>query len=507
MATTGERANSDHLLHERNDTRHRWLLLLAIMVALVAAVMASVDFNVAVPVLSRHFEIGQDRVQWVVSGFMAANTAAMLTTPWLLSRFGYRYVCYGCMLMQVAGGALGGLAWNFPVVLIARVVQGIAAGAVMPIAPVVVMRAFQPHEQGRVSAVYIAGTVLVPALSPIVGGLLIQAIGWRAPFFFSAPVCLLAVWLARRYVPDVMPGGTASELDDGSSLDWLGLLLASAGTVLILNGLVAVQSRQLAMAAALLGGALAVLASFLAWQARLKRRMSATSVKPLLDLGLFRYRQFAMGCFVACTYGAALYGSTYLLPVYLQVALGLSPSFTGSVLLPSSLLLMVTLAVAGRIADRQPPYRMVSLGLLVMAASFALMIRLDVSTPLWWLIAITMFGRVGLGFVLPSLNLGAMRELPPESLSYASSSISFLTLMGGSIGVSLCGVVLQWRLSAHGVQLGGAAHSAARLASFNDVFLMVCGLCLLAMCAAWRLRPLAAGSTRQRPRRGTAGAR
>src|SRR5690606_12015347 len=138
-----------------------------------------------------------------------------------------------------------------------------------------------------------------------------------------------------------------------------------------------------------------------------RRRHPTQGVDPLLNLSLFLDRRFAMGSIVAFIYGIALFGSTYLLPVYMQMGLRLSPSVVGTVLLPAGFVLAVTIAVVGRLADRQPTHRLVSIGLLLLAASFGLMvtIRLDhagLIIPL--LIVWAILGRIGLGFVLPSLN-------------------------------------------------------------------------------------------------------
>ena len=97
-------------------------------------------------------------------------------------------------------------------------------------------------------------------------------------------------------------------------------------------------------------------------------------------------------------------------------------------------------------------------------------------------------GRIGLGFILPSLNLGSLRSLPADLVSQGASAISFARMLGGAIGVSLCGIVLEWRLAAHGDSLANTASSTARLAAFNESFLMLAALCLVAMAAALQLR-------------------
>lgn len=472
-------------LQARFGARYRWLLLSAVMVGIMASIMSSTIVNVAIPDMSHHFSLGQGRAQWVTSGFMVAMTVSMLTTPWLLARYGYRRTYVGSMLLLMAGGIGGGLAGNFTLVLAARVAEGVAAGVVQPIAAIIIMRAFGTHEQGRASGLFGMGVVLAPALGPSVGGVLVDMYGWRSIFFMVVPLCLLSLWMAYRYVPDSAPGGVEASRNS-SMIDWRGMLLAGVGTLCLLNGMVALQGQgsHPLQAAVLLGAALALLAGFIGWQ----RRMQATGREPLMNLALFGNRPFAMGSVVAFIYGTALFGSTYLLPVYMQLGLNLSASHAGTVLLPAGIVLAATIAIVGRLADRQPTWLLVTTGLGLLALSFALMMTLTLSSALWLLALWATLGRIGLGFILPSLNLGSLRPLPAELVSQGASAISFVRMLGGAIGVSLCGIVLEWRLAVHGDSLAVATSSPARLAAFNESFLMLAALCVVAMAAAMQLR-------------------
>lgn len=476
-------------LRARYGERYRWLVLLSVMVGTMGSIMSSTVVNVAIPDMSHHFALGQGRAQWVASGFMVAMTASMLTTPWLLARFGYRATYAGAMLLLLAGGIAGGTAVNFPTVLAARVAEGLAAGIVQPIAAVIILYAFAPHEQGRAGGIFGMGVVLAPALGPSIGGLLVDWFGWRSIFFMVVPFCLLSLWLARKFVPPTAPGGVAAG-HTSEALDWRGLVLGSAGTLCLLNGLVELHSGPPARALALLAGAACAGAAFVWWQARLGR----TGRRPLMDLRLFAYRQFAMGSIVAFIYGTALFGSTYLLPVFMQLGLELSASLVGSILLPAGVVLAITIPLVGRMADRQPAHLLVSIGLFLLALSFALMLLVRLDSGLWMLMAFAVLGRIGLGFILPSLNLGAMRPLEKSLIAQGSSAIGFLRMLGGAAGVSLCGIVLEWRLAAHGASLLPGGHGAARLAAFGETFLLLALLCGVAMVAAWRLRVPAAGN-------------
>ncbi|MEW6478076.1 MAG: MFS transporter [Pseudomonadota bacterium] len=480
-------------LRERYGERYRWLLLLSVMVGTMAAIMSSTIINVAIPDMSQHFVLGQERAQWVTSAFMAAMTVSMLATPWLLARYGYRRTYSTCIWLLLAGGLAGGVANHYPLVLAARVAEGLAAGVLQPIPAIIILRAFEPHEQGRASGIFGMGVVLAPALGPSIGGLLVDAFGWRSIFFMVVPFCIASLWLARRYVPVTSPGGQAAD-PKGARLDWAGLTLATIGTLCLLNGLVELQGSTPAWGMVLLLTALMVLIGFVWLQRqtlRARQRHPDRGMDPLMNLSLFKDRRFAMGSIVAFIYGIALFGSTYLLPVYMQMGLQLSAAFVGTALLPAGLILAITIGWVGRLTDRQPTYRLVSIGLALLAASFALMPTIngqDRTLTVWLLVAWAILGRIGLGFILPSLNVGAMRGLERHHIPQGASVINFLRMLGGAAGVSLCGIVLEWRLAAHQTPLAGTGVSTDRLAAFNETFGLLAFICLLALVAARQMR-------------------
>lgn len=470
-------------LQARYGPRYRWLLLLSVMIGTMASIMSSTVVNVAIPDMSRHFTLGQERAQWVSSGFMVATTVAMLTTPWLLGRYGYRRTYMGTMLLLLAGGVGGGLANDFSGVLIARVAEGLAAGVVQPIPAIIIMRAFEPSEQGRASGFYGTGVVLAPAIGPSVGGLLVDWFGWRSIFFMVVPFCLASMYMAARFVPITAPGGVAAN-KDGASLDWRGLAIAAAGTLCLLNGLVQLRGDTGTASLVLLTLAGLALIGFVAWQRHLMR----AGETPLMNLSVFQHRQFAMGSVVAIIYGTALFGSTYLLPVFMQLGLQLSPSHVGTILLPAGFTLALVIGLVGRLADKQPTYLLVCIGLALLSLSFGVMVWVKLDTAIWVLVMFAVLGRIGLGFILPSLNMGSMRGLHKDLIAPAASAISFLRMLGGAAGVSLCGILLEWRLATHGDQLTNPQTSAARLTAFDEVFIMLAVVCAMAIVAAWQLR-------------------
>ena len=458
-------------LAARHGERYRWRVLMTVMVGSIASVMCSTIVNVAVPDLMRHFAIGQERAQWVAAGFMTAMTLSMLPTPWLLARWGYRRTYIGAVTLLLAGGIGGGLAAHYPLVLAMRAAEGLAAGVLQVIPSIIILRAFGAGERGRAMGIFGFGVVLAPAVGPSVGGVLVEHFGWRSIFFFVVPFALWALWLARRYLPQSAPNGAAPGAQT-AALDWAGLALVSVGVLGLLEGLVHLHDASPLTAALLLALGAAALALFV--------RHLSRSAAPLLDLRLFRARPFAMGGVVAFIYGMGLFGSTYLVPVFMQSALHFPPSQAGAALMPAGLVLALVIPLGGRLADRHPPYALVVVGLALLALSFALMATVGPGTALALLMLWVVVGRFGLGLVLPSLTLGAMPGLPPEAVPQAASAISFLRQLGGAIGVGLVGIVLEWRLRVRGT---------AAVAAFADTFWLVAALTLVATLAALRMRP------------------
>lgn len=482
----------------RIDPRRRWWVLLTVMVGTIASIMSSTIVNVAIPEISQVFSVGQERAQWLTTGFMAAVTLSMLMTPWLLGRFGFRYTYFGSVLVLMLGGIGGGLGTSFDWVLAMRVVEGLATGVIQPIPAIVILRAFGRTEQGRAMGVFSTGVVLAPAVGPAIGGLLIEHFGWRSIFFIVIPFCLPAMFLARRFLPIRATDGAAgseakgangasesSESSRAPRLDLVGLALVSIALLALLNGLVglhdAAPGRLPAAALALFGIALVLTLVFVFQQRR--------AAQPLINPLLFRDRSFAAGSVVAFIYGMGLFGSTYLVPVFMQLGLHLPPSQAGAVLLPAGIVLALTIPLAGRLSDRVARHLLIMVGLGLLAGSFALMLGVGAGTALWLIALWTAIGRLGLGFVLPSLNLAAMQDIRPPLIPQGASAISFMRQLGGAVGVNLIGIFLEWRLRSHGVSAIETAVAGTALPAFHEAFAFIAILTGLAAVTARAMKP------------------
>lgn len=429
------RASTFDALTQRHGDRYKWMLLAVVGIGSVAGVLSTSAFNVAVAALAQEFGLGQDRAQWAVTGFMAAMTLAMLPAAWLLDRVGFRRTFLVATVLLAAGSVAGSLSGGFGSVVAARALQGVATGVLQPLAMLVVLRLFPPQVQGRASGLLTLGIVLTPAVAPALGGMLVDGFGWRAIFLLNLPFCVVALVSGLYLLP--LPREIKR-----SPFDWLGAALLSGATLAVVEGVASLQHSGLLSAWTL--GHLALVAALLAGFVLHARRSAA----PLIHIDLFANHTFTMGAVVSFTYGFGLYGSTYLVPVFLQHALGYSATAAGSALIASGIALALTTPVAGRMADLFPPKHVTTGGLVLFGASFFIFYVLAGGISYTELIVATVISRVGLGMILPALNLATLRHLAPHQLAQSSVIVSYLRQLGGVLGIAAMAVFVEWRLAA-----------------------------------------------------------
>jgi EmrB/QacA subfamily drug resistance transporter len=424
------------------------------MVGTVSTILAATIVNVAFPALMREFNIGHDSLQWVATGFLAATTATMLATSWLVESFGQRRTFVVTIAVFLAASVLGAASWDIESLVAARVLQGAAAGVMQPLSMIAVFEVFPLEERGRAMGLFGFGVVLAPAVGPALGGLLTQAFGWRAIFLLSLPFCVAALPLGWRWLPAAKASGPRQPFD------WVGAALLTGSLIALLNVPI-VGHRQGWLSVPALGDAgiaLALAGSFVAWQFHTRA--------PLLAVRLFASKGFRAALLVAVAYGLGLFGTTYLVPVFVQDIAGYGPAKAGNLLLVPGFALALAIALAGRLTDRTGPRRIVAGGLACFALSSLLLAFATGATSFWLLVLWLTIGRVGLGCIIPALNVGAVEALPPQYLGQASAAVNFARQLGGAVGINLLAVLLEWRLSVYGSSGQGAL-------AFRDCFLVV----------------------------------
>jgi len=450
------------------------------MIGSMASFVSSTIVSVAVPDISQQFGVGQDRVQWVVAAFMVSSLPAHLVTPWLLARYGLRHTFVGAILLLMFAGLGAFFSASFPMLIAMRFIEGAAAGVLQPLPNIVISRAFGSNEHGRAMGLYGFGAVLAPTSAPTIGGYMVEAFGWRSIFLVSTPVVLVAWFLARRYLP--VTSGFMQE----KPLDWLGLTWVALAIVCLLNGLAAFShGNQVMVGWLLLTAAVAGIAGFARYQLR--------KADPLLQLRLFVRHQFLFGAMVSFLFGFSIFGVTYLLPIFLQLSLQYTPTHAGLVILPAGIALAISMPIGGRMADKWASRPLVIVGSLMFAASTLLTAALHQDSTYWTIVAWAVLGRLGFAILHPALMLGSTRGLPKADLAQALTLVIFLRHLGGAVGVSAGGILLDWRLQTYGIAktvVGG--DPVGILNAFEECFLFFAAITLLSVVVAWFMKPAAA---------------
>lgn len=460
------------VLLARYGEAYKWLALAVVATGLIASVLATTSFNVAVPALGRHFGLGQHQVQWAITGFLAALTLAMLPTPWLLDRLGFRRLFLGANLMLGLASVAGALSTDFGVVVAMRVLQGIAAGLMQPLAILVVMRLFPSGSQGRAHGMLGFGIVLAPAAAPSIAGLLLERFGWPSIFLMSLPFCLVAGLLGLRLLPRPEEIGRRA-------FDWLGVGILCAASLLAIEFITSLRQHGL-----LAPRTLALAASVAVGMAAFVRHAHRTAV-PIVSLSLFRERSFAMGALVGLVYGCGLYASTYLIPVFLQQALGYDAALAGLALLPAGLLLAAAIPLAGVLTDRYSPRWITVAGLSLFGASFLPFAIRGGAIGYTEVIAYSLIGRLGLGLTIPALTVASLGHVPAAHYGQAAMVSNYARQFGGVLGVAIIAVFVEWRAAVHGAEAQGIQ------AAYAQAFVLLAVFFGLALLAAVRMKPRA----------------
>lgn len=443
---------------ERVAVTRRAVRLAALSLGIVVVQLDITIVNVALDQIGGLMQGGVAGLQWVVNGYTLAFASLLLTGGALGDRFGAkRLYLAGFALFTLASLACG-LAPNGPILIAARVGQGLGAALLMPCSLALLAHAYHgPAERMRAIGIWAGAGGMAMVAGPVVGGALIALFGWRSIFLVNLPIGLVGLWLTWRFVAET--GGRP-----GRALDLPGQVLAVVALVAVTGAIIEGDPLGWAHPAVLGGAALFVLAGsgFVMVEAR--------SRAPMMPLGLFRNPVFSAVSLIGFMMNAGFYGATFLLSLYFQGLLGLSPFATGLAFVPMTGLIAVVNIVAGRIAARHGARLPMLAGLSLTVAGFAaLALELNPATDygsIWW--TLLMIGS-GTALAVPPMTAALLATVDRAQSGIASGVYNALRQTGGAIGVAVLGAVGGGGGSIEGMRmamlLGGAALLAGLLAA------------------------------------------
>ena len=412
---------------------YRMLAVFTAMAGTLATLLPATIVNVVIPEIIGAFGIGQDKAQWLATGFMASSTITMLANSWMVHSFGVRFTFLPSLCVFMLGSIAGMFAPNEDVLIAIRVFQGAAAGVMTPLTMLIMFQVFPPEQRGRAMGIFAMGTVMAPALGPSIGGMVIDALGWRYIFFLELPLLFAAIAMGSIFLTGREATGPREKFD------WTGLFLVSIFVSSLLVGLSEGQQEgwHENHVLALLISTGVSFAAFISWE--------LLAPQPLIQLRVFLQPSFAPAAMILFIFGNGLFGSTYLAPLFMQTVQGSTALSAGLMLMAPGLIMIFVFPVAGAMSDRFGATIPMVIGLLIFSLSCYLMTGLDLDAPFLTITIWIMIGRVGLGMVMPAMTAAAMGGMPLHLMSQASGINNFTRQLGGAFGVNFASIMLSQR--------------------------------------------------------------
>ena len=423
-------AETTEVLFARYGPRYRIYVTVIALLGTISAVMTTTTVNVALPDIMGAFGIGVDRAQWMATGNLAGMMVGQMLSAWLIDSFGQRKTFVGGLCIFVASLLVAAVSPNDSVLVGARVVQGLMAGVLQALTMFTLFSVFPPAKRGTAMGFFSISTLLGPAIGPTVGGILIEYFNWRAIFYMALPFSVVGIVFGLVFMPE------REETGKRSHFDWIGFVLLCLTMATLLTGLSNGQREGWSSDFILRMFALATAAgiAFIVWELRV--------AQPLVHLRVLAVGPFAAAACVAVVFGIGQFGTTFLIPLFVQTVQGLTPLDAGMLLMPGALLLGIFMPLGGYLCDRLPARALLLTGLICFAISTYFMHRVDVNTAFSWMATWVVISRLGQALINPTLNATAMRTLNTTQLRQGAGMINFFRQLGRAFGINLLSVSL-----------------------------------------------------------------
>ena len=435
--------------------------------------------NVALPSIGHQFHETTAALDSVAVGYLVSLAVFIPAAGWLGDRLGSKRVLLFAIAVFTGASVLCGLAQSLPELVAFRVIQGVGGGMLTPVGMAMLFRTFPPAERVRASSILTVPTAMAPAIGPVLGGLLVTDLSWRWVFFVNLPIGIVAflfglIFLDEHRQPHPGP------------FDLPGFLLSGVGFALLMFGVSDGPSRG--WGTPLILGSIVVGLALIAWMVRVELRTK----QPLLQLRLFGNRLFRSTSLVLFFAMAAFLGVLFVVPLFFQIALGLSALASGLNTFPEAIGVMVGAQLSSRIFyPRFGPRRLVTAGLIGLAIAMALATLVGFDTNLWWMRILMFAMGVSMGPVIISSQAASFATVSHADTGYASSLFNSQRQLGSAVGVALLATVLALVGTTHEV----AGHVAANLAAYHAAFLVAAGVALVGAVVALTIKDVDAAAT------------
>jgi MFS transporter, DHA2 family, multidrug resistance protein len=424
-----------------------WVVALTVTLATFMEVLDTSIANVSLPHIAGSLSVTQDESTWVLTSYLVSNAIVLPVSGWFATRFGRKRFYMTCVAVFTVSSFLCGLAPNLGLLVFFRVLQGLGGGGLGPSEQAILADTFPPAKRGMAFAVYGMAVVLAPAIGPTLGGYITDHFTWRWVFFINVPVGLFSLFASNRVVQD--PPRLVEARSRVGPIDYVGLGLVAVGLGALEYVLDKGQeddwfhSRNITLFAVV---AAVALVAFVVWEWRQEH--------PVVEVRLFKNRNFAAANVMMLVLGMALFGSTVLLPQYVQVWMGWSAQQAGEALSPGGVVVIMLLPLVGRLVSRVDARYLIAFGFGVLSIALFHMAHtlypgIDFSTAVW----LRIYQAIGLAFLFVPINTIVYAGVPASKNNAVSGIVNLSRNMGGDIGIAFVTTLIARRAQFHQASL------------------------------------------------------
>jgi len=417
-----------------------WLIAASVMLATFMEVLDTAIASVALPYIAGSLSATNDEATWVLTSYLVANAIILPASNWFSLKFGRKRFLMTCVAIFTVSSFACGAAPSLVFLLLARVVQGAGGGALQPLSQAILLESFPPAKRGAAMAVFAFGVVVAPVLGPTLGGWLTDTYSWRYAFYINIPIGMLALFMINRYVHDppyiknfkvapfdnlgfgalvVWTGLLQVVLDKGQEDDWFGALWIRWAVFFLITSF--------------------VYFCYHSWTAK----------DPLVNLKVFKDRNFLVGCILIFMFGIGIYSTITVLPLFYQELLGYTAFTAGLVVAPRGIGAICGMPIIGFLSSKVDPRYLLTFGFLTFGLTTLYFGNVTLELSPTTLLAPILITGFGLSFVFVPISTAAYGTLKNEQIGNASGIFNLMRNVGGSIGISIAQTLLTRRTDVH----------------------------------------------------------
>jgi len=441
--------NRDSGFHPNNES-YKWFILANVMLGTFMAVLDSTIVNVGLPKIMSTFGVGLDKIEWVVTAYMLAMAVMLPTSGWIADKFGYKKIYFFGMLLFTLGSLLCGLSNDENTLILSRVVQGLGSGIIQPLGMAIITREFPPKQRGIALGFWVISAAASVSFGPLIGGYLVDNFSWQLIFDVNIPVGIFAllftIVIQKEYINE--------KIKDFDFIGFISVIIFLPVLLFALSEGNAATNADGWTAPYVLACFAVALISFAIFLTH-----ELTTEHPLLDLRLLLNYNFGLCNLALFIFSIGMFGSTFLLPMYLQNSLGYTALQAGSVFLPVGIIQGIMSPIAGAFSSKVSPRLPIILGFVLLATSFYLNSMLSFLSEHSIIMASLYLRGFSMGILMAPLSTLSYLTVPRDKMAQASSIANTMRQIAGSVGVAIFATMLTTRINFH-AQIFGNAMSA-----------------------------------------------